>query len=414
MGASVAKDVPEVQYSWTYKAKAFYNDTTPIVSGDGSTVALYSRGENQIHVIDGNGTTLCSIKLQQKVRIGNVSAIPSLSADGSRIVTRDSNSVKCFDRSGNLLWEYERKDKIVRSGMQSWIAQISANGKVAIVRMFHELIWLNGDTGDVMASTQTVHQMASSIPRISDDGTTVVVADGPRLLGFVNCVLAWEVQTAPEASNFLFTAAWSDPGLSGDGNTVGVLGQGAAFVFNAKTGTLLGQITGTRNQFHENSCELAFSHDGSVCAAVMQDAGIAVFSGPGYSQKIFEYHHKGGQRPVAPLLTRDGKTLASKCGSAILVFDLLAPLLGMPNAAARVNDDSAIPGGPTVHSKDYHHDRDTHHKRTFSCSNDGTLCVAVAKHKALWAFNLRVNGLPQGGAIPTAIPVATAVKKEEP
>ena len=147
MGVGVSQTVPEVAYDWTYSAKGYYNDTTPIVSGDGSTVALYSRGEKCIIVTDGKGHSLTRIPLEQKNLMANVSAIPSLSYDGSRILTRDSHSVKCFDRAGNQLWAYERKDKIVRSGMQSWIAQLSTNGKVAIVRMFHELIWLNADDG---------------------------------------------------------------------------------------------------------------------------------------------------------------------------------------------------------------------------------------------------------------------------
>ena len=297
MGVSVSKDVPEVAYNWTYRAKKFYNDTVPVVSGDGSTVALYSRGERLIHILDSHGTTLASIPVAQKVVACNVSAIPSLSNDGSRIVTRDANSVKLYDRAGNMMWEYERNDKVVRSGMQSWIAQISGNGKVVIVRMFHECIWIDADTGSVMATTEHVHQMAHSIPRISDDGSTVVVADGPVLFGYVDCVNVWSAPS-PVKPNLAGGEHWGDPGLSGDGSTVGVVGKHSLYIFNAKTGQPMGQVAGVRHMVNENSCMPSFSHDGKIVAVTLKKTGIAVFGGPGYSKLLMKYVHEIGRAHV--------------------------------------------------------------------------------------------------------------------
>ena len=43
--------------------------------------------------------------------------------------------------------------------------------------------------GQVIAIVTSQAQMANSIPRISDDGSVVVVSDGPVLRGYVNNVL---------------------------------------------------------------------------------------------------------------------------------------------------------------------------------------------------------------------------------
>ena len=180
------------------------------------------------------------------------------------------------------------------------------------------------------------------------------------------------------------------------------MGKHSAYLFDARTGIPKGEIAGLRHRDSENSNEVSLSHDGSVCAVVLGKVhGVAVFGGSGYAQRLLHYEHPNLHRPVAPLLTRDGKALATKCGDTVMVFEVPQLRGGLgPVAVARVCDDSAIPGGPTVHTKDYHHDRDTHHKRTFGCSNDGTLCVAVARHKELWAFSLRQNGeVPQGAAV---------------
>ena len=91
---------------------------------------------------------------------------------------------------------------------------------------------------------------------------------------------------------------------------------------------------------------------------------------------------------MAPLLTRDGAAVVSKVGDTILIFNV-GSIPSVPVAAARVRDDSCIPGGPTIHTDRVHHDRDTHHKRTFGSSFTGNVVVAVAKHKEMWAFNVQ-------------------------
>ena len=252
MGNVLSSDVPEVQYGWNYRAAKKLTDTTPIVSGDGSTVAVYSRDEKAIHVLDGpTGTTVCSIPLQQKAVLNNVSAIPSITHDGSKIITRDVTRVRCFDRKGNELWFYDRPDKIPRSGIQPWIAQISANGKVVIVRMFHELIWLDGDTGAVTATTSTKRQNATSIPRISDDGTTVVMCDATTLTGFVNGKPIWTAKS-PYKKNGFGGNHWGDPALSADGSVCAVIGNRNCHIFDAKTGLQIGQIAEVRHRHHES------------------------------------------------------------------------------------------------------------------------------------------------------------------
>ena len=88
-------------------------------------------------------------------------------------------------------------------------------------------------------------------------------------------------------------------------------------------------------------------------------------------------------RPVAPLLTRNGLAVVSKVGDTILVFNV-GSIPSVPVAAARVRDDSCIPGGPTIHTDRVHHDRDTHHKRTFGSSFDGKkVAGSVAGHRAI-------------------------------
>eukprot|EP00750_Incisomonas_marina_P017539 INCI220.1.p1 GENE.INCI220.1~~INCI220.1.p1 ORF type:complete len:402 (+),score=44.55 INCI220.1:78-1283(+) len=399
MGNDVSSNLPEVQYQWTLRAKNFFRDTVPIVSGDGSTLAVYSRGEKKIHVLDARtGVLTASIPLKQKELLGNVSAIPSLSYDGSKIVTRDGHSVLCFNRAGQLMWEYERTDKKVRSGMQSWIAQISTNGKVAVVRMFHHLILLNGDNASVIANFHHKHQMASSIPRISDDGSTVINVDGRTIMAYVDREEVWSNES-PERTRVLYNGHFGDPAISGNGSACGAIAGDIAYIYDARTGQQLGAIPEVRSWKHENSCELSFSYDGRVVAVARHKRGVAVYTGPSYSTLLLEYFHDTGvHRPVAPLLTRDGKTLASKCGDSILIWQIGGPHVNMPTAVARVQDASDIPGGPTVHNQYVHHDRDTHHKRTFSCSHDGSVCVAVAKSRALWAFRLTAD-VPQGGAI---------------
>ena len=393
MGVNISKDVPELKYVWTYRAKNFYKDTVPVVSGDGKTVALYSRGEKLIHVLDGDGSHLCSIKMKQKMLLANVSAIPSLSYDGSRIVTRDSNSVICYTRTGELMWEYERSDKVVRSGMQSWIAQISANGKIVVVRMFHDLIWINADNGEVISIATHEHEYARTIPRISDDGSTVIVADGFNLLCYVNATCVW-TKPAEKVKGKLHLYGWGDPGLSADGRVCSSTFDHVVHIFDTKTGNPVGTITDVRSVAHENSSQASFSADGKIIAVVLQKNGIGVFTGPGYQNPLLLYTMEGVHRPVAPLLTRDGKRLLSKAADTILQFDIGSG--DEPVAVGRVKDTSHIPGGPTVHSRDYHHDRDTHHIRTYTVSDDGSFGVTVAKSKELWAFKL---GSAQGGVI---------------
>jgi hypothetical protein len=272
MGSAFGKSVPEAAYAWTYRAKSFFKDTTPIVSGDGSTVALYSRGERLIHVLNGrDGSRVQSIVCKQKFVIGNVSAIPSLSNDGSRLVTRDSNSVLCYDtRTGALLWEYERADKVVRSGMESWIAQISGDGQVVVVRMFHDMVVLSGDDGRVLMTTTHGNEMANSIPRVSDDGSTIVVADGPTLLGYVNLLPAWSAANpVTGAASLMWGDWWGDPAVSGDGTVCAAVAGTTACLFNAKTGAKLGEIPGVRHRHVENSNEVALSHVRALCCVVL-------------------------------------------------------------------------------------------------------------------------------------------------
>ena len=406
MGNTAPKNLPEVQYHWTYRRDAALTDTAAIVSGDGSTVGLYSRDERVILIIDGKtGELVSEIRTKQKNTALNVAAIPSISYDGSRIITRDKHSVIMYDRSGTLIWEYKRKDKVVRNGMQSWIAQISQNGKLVVVKMFQELILIDADTGNIVAATIQKHQNARAIPRISDDGSIIVAADGSKLRCYHTLInpaaAAWTAQSPGEMD--LRSRRWGDAALSGDGRVCAAIADDILYIFDTRTGDEIGQIQDVRHRDHENSCEAQFSQDGRTVACIRHNNGISVHTGAGYATTVFEYFHDGMYRPVAPLLTRDGGVLAAQVGNSILVWDL-NNLSGI--RAARVQCVGDIPGGPTVHSRYAHHDRDTHHKRMFTASNDGSLCVAVAKARELWAFNLQ-SRLGQGGMIASQkVPVA--------
>ena len=392
MGSGLCKHIPEVRYQWTFRAKNHYNDTVPVVSGDGSTIALYSRGERKIIVLDRNGSHICDIPVRQRAVVGNVSAIPSLSFDGSKVVTRDAHSVCCYTRTGQLLWEYERRDKVVRSGMQSWIAQISGSGNVVIVRQFKDLIFLDGNTGALISFTQTQHQMANSIPRISHDGSIVVCCDGTLLRGFVNTRLAWTA-VSPVKPNGFWGDYWSDPSLSRDGSTCAVIGKNTVYLMDARNGAPKGTIDGVIHRANEYCTEVSLSDDGTRCAVTLKsNNAIAVYGGPGYTVPLLMYQHHTVVRPLAPLLSGDGRSVACKIGGAIAVWhvnDSTTATKYKPVMVARVADDSKIPGGPTVHSRYHHHDRDTFHKRTFTCSYDGSVCVAIAKHKEIRAFGLQ-------------------------
>ena len=110
-----------------------------------------------------------------------------------------------------------------------------------------------------------------------------------------------------------------------------------------------GEIAGLRHRDIENSNEVSLSHDGSACAVVLGKVPVvAVFGGPEYSLQLLHYEHGNLHQPVAPLLTRDGKALATKRSDTVMVLEVLQLQGGIwPVAVSRVRDDSAIPGGPT-------------------------------------------------------------------